>query len=119
MLKGLRTAIYPVQDLQRAKSWYTDLLGYGPYFEEDYYVGFDVGGYELGLMPEGESATSGSVVYWAVDDIHSTWDRLILNGASPFEEIMHVGGEVYVATVTDPFGNLLGIIKNPNFKASD
>ncbi|MFN1834958.1 VOC family protein [Balneola sp. MJW-20] len=117
MLKGLRTVAYPVKDLKKATMWYSGILGFGPYYEEDYYVGFNVGGYELGLLPEGEPAVAGSVVYWAVDDIHDAWDRIILAGASPNEEIMHVGGEVYVATVNDPFGNLLGIIQNPNFKA--
>ncbi|MEO1021521.1 MAG: VOC family protein [Bacteroidota bacterium] len=117
MLKGLRTVIYPAPDLQKAKGWYQDLLGYGPYFEEEYYVGFNVGGYELGLQPERAPGADGSILYWGVDSIYTAWDSLILKGASPHEEIMHVGGEVYVATLLDPFGNVLGIIQNPNFKA--
>ena len=57
MLKGLRTVAYPVRDLKKATAWYSGILGFGPYFEEDYYVGFNVGGYELGLLPEGNFLT--------------------------------------------------------------
>lgn len=115
MVKGLRTVIYPAPDLQKAKEWYSAVLEELPYFDESYYVGFDIGGYELGLIPERTPGTAGSVVYWGVDDIHETWEKLISSGATPDEEIMHAGGEVYVATVIDPFGNLFGIIQNPNF----
>lgn len=116
MLKGLRTVIYPAPDIQKATEWYKTILDEEPYFEEPYYVGFDVGGYELGLQPDRKPGTQGSIVYWGVDDIRSTWKKLVELGAEPDEEIMHVGGDVYVATVIDPFGNLLGIIQNPNFE---
>ena len=49
---GLRTAIYWVADIEAAKAWYTKVLGIEPYFDEPFYVGFNVGGYELGLQPE-------------------------------------------------------------------
>ncbi len=117
MLKGLRTVIYPAPDIQKATEWYKTILGEEPYFEEPYYVGFDVGGYELGLQPDRKPGTQGSIVYWGVEDIRGAWKKLIDAGAKPDEEIMHVGGDVYVATVIDPFGNLLGIIQNPNFEA--
>ncbi len=119
MLKGLRTVIYPAPDIHKATEWYKSVLGEDPYFEEPFYVGFDVGGYELGLQPDRQPGTQGSIVYWGVDDIHQAWAKLTGLGAKPDEEIMHVGGEVYVATVIDPFGNLLGIIQNPNFQARD
>ena len=119
MFKGLRTVIYPAPDLQTATEWYTAILDQKPYFEEEFYVGFDVGGYELGLQPDRNPGTEGSIVYWGVDNIQETWDKLIDLGATADEEIMHVGGEVYVATVVDPFGNLFGIIQNPNFKAEN
>lgn len=116
MFLGLRTVIYPAPDLKKATEWYTAILGEKPYFEEPYYVGFDVGGYELGLQPERQPGTEGSILYWGVEDIHDAWEKLTDLGARADEEIMHVGGEVYVATVIDPFGNLLGIIQNPNFR---
>lgn len=119
MFKGLRTVIYPAPDLLKAKEWYTGVLGEEPYFDEEYYVGFDIGGYELGLQPDRSPGTAGSIVYWGVTNIKETWDKLIDSGASPDEEIMHVGGNVYVATVVDPFGNLFGIIQNPNFEARE
>lgn len=116
MFKGLRTVIYPAPDLKKAKEWYTAILDDQPYFDEEYYVGFDVGGYELGLIPDRVPGTDGSIVYWGVTDIRETWEKVIDLGAIADEEIMHVGGNVYVATVKDPFGNLLGLIQNPNFK---
>lgn len=116
MLQGLRTVVYAAPDIEKAKIWYSKILAERPYFDEDYYVGFDVGGYELGLQPDRIPAKKGSAVYWGVEDIKKAWDLLIQEGATPDEEVMHVGGEVYVATVIDPFGNLLGIIQNPNFE---
>lgn len=118
MLQGLRTVIYPTPNIEIAKTWYSKIVGDKPYFDEDFYVGFDVGGYELGLQPEREPGTQGSIVYWGVEDINEAWELLMSEGAEADEEIMHVGGEVYVATVKDPFGNLLGIIQNPNFEAT-
>ncbi len=87
MLHGLRTAIYHVADpgsspgqaLDRAKAWYTDILGFGPYFDEPFYVGFNVGGFELGLVPaeDGTAAGPGGVtVYWGVDDADAAFARL-------------------------------------------
>lgn len=116
MLKGLRTVIYPAPDIEKAKQWYTLVTGEEPYFDEPYYVGFDIGGYELGLQPDRKPGSQGSIVYWGVGNIKNAWNKLMELGAQPDEEIMHVGGEVYVATVIDPFGNLLGIIQNPNFE---
>tara|TARA_R110000868_G_scaffold235273_6_gene489084 strand:+ start:33096 stop:33452 length:357 start_codon:yes stop_codon:yes gene_type:complete len=117
MLQGLRTVVYVAQDIKKAKNWYTKITGEKPYFDEPFYVGFDIGGYELGLQPDREPGKSGSAVYWGVENIQKAWKLLIDEGALPDEEIMHVGGDIYVATVIDPFGNLLGIIQNPNFKA--
>ena len=85
-IQGLRTVIYPAPDLQKAKEWYTAILGEQPYFNEPYYVGFDIGGYELGLIPDRTPGTVGSVVYWGVENITETWDLLIDLGATPDED---------------------------------
>lgn len=115
---GLRTAIYATADLAAAKAWYTDVLGFGPYFDEPFYVGFNVGGYELGLMPD-ESAdlkrTQAGVAYWGVTDADAAWARLVDLGATPHEPIEDHG--VRIGAVRDPFGNILGVIEHPTFKA--
>ena len=119
MFQGLRTAIYHVDDIERAKSWYSSILGIEPYFNEPFYVGFNVGGYELGLQP-GENTpddkAQGTVAYWGVSDAEVALNRMMKLGASKHEEVQDVGGGIKVATVKDPFGNIFGIIENPHFK---
>jgi predicted enzyme related to lactoylglutathione lyase len=118
-LLGLRTAIYHVDDLEKAKAWYSAVLATAPYFDEPFYVGFNVGGYELGLNPDlsrVKPGAGGTVVYWGVTDAGAALARLLDLGARPHEEIQDVGQGIRVASVLDPFGNVLGIIENPNFK---
>ncbi|WP_161967441.1 VOC family protein [Fimbriiglobus ruber] len=115
MIQGLRTVIYHVSDLNRAKAWYAQVVGREPYFDEPYYVGFDVGGFELGLVPDGKSGPGGTVAYWGVPDAAAEWDRLLALGATPREPVQDVGGGIKVATVADPFGNSFGVIENPHF----
>jgi predicted enzyme related to lactoylglutathione lyase len=115
---GLRTVIYHVTDLGRAKAWYHDALGVAPYFDEPFYVGFNVGGFELGLHPDTSRhapGPGGTVAYWGVEDIAHAWTRLIERGAAAVEAVQEVGGGIRVATVRDPFGNLIGLIENPHF----
>ncbi len=118
MVLGLRTVIYPAPDLVAAKRWYTDMLGVAPYFDEPFYVGFSVGGFELGLLPNATPETVGPQALWGVADIRSAYSRLIELGASPLEPITEVGGDIKVAAVIDPFGNRFGVIENPHFRAS-
>src|SRR5262245_21536864 len=117
MLLGLRTAIYRTPDVAEGKRWYMKALGIAPYFDQPFYVGFNVGGYELGLMPDATQATAG--VYWGVKDIVTAHARLLELGAQPRNEITDVGEGIRVADVLDPFGNVLGIIENPNFKPGE
>ena len=116
---GLRTAIYHAPDLAKAKSWYSKILGIEPYFDQPFYVGFNVGGYELGLDPdmEGVSRGNNAVAYWGVKDAAIAYERMIELGAKKHSDVTDVGGGICVATVTDPFGNVFGIIENPHFKA--
>ena len=117
---GLRTAGYKVSDIRQAKEWYSKVLGIKPYFDEPFYVGFNVSGYELGLQPsEGDEIpkTTNVVAYWGVDDVHATYKELINQGATPLEEPSDVGGDIVVAAVKDPWGNAFGIIYNPHFTA--
>ncbi len=117
-LQGLRTVVYGVPDIKRAKDWYTEALGVKPYVDEPYYVGFNVGGYELALDPKGTVAQpegSGVMVYWGVDNIEEELDRLLRIGAKPHKPVENVGGDIKVASVLDPYGNLIGLIFNPHF----
>lgn len=115
MIKGLRTAIYPVADLDKAKSWFTDVFGVAPYFDQPFYVGFAVGGFELGLVPDGTPGTAGSIVYWGVDDVKAEVERITALGAAIQGDVTDVGGGILTAELADPFGNLLGLIQNPHF----
>ena len=116
---GLRTTIYKVNDIEKAKKWYASAFEIKPYFDEPYYVGFNIGGFELGLQPsESESLDKevSVISYWGVNDIHISYKRLLELGAIENQEPTNVGGELMVASVKDPFGNCLGIIYNPYFK---
>jgi predicted enzyme related to lactoylglutathione lyase len=115
---GLRTAIYPVTDLAKARSWYSTVLGIAPYFDEPFYVGFNVGGFELGLDPDisaQKPGAAGGMAYWGVENADKAWARLMEQGAAPLSPVRDVGGGIRVATVKDPFGNVLGVIENPHF----
>jgi predicted enzyme related to lactoylglutathione lyase len=117
MIQGLRTVIYHVNDLQKAKEWYSAVLGIEPYFDEPFYVGFNVGGYELGLDPDTEGVSKGNnvVAYWGVKEAEAEYQRILKLGATKNSDVEDVGG-ILVATVEDPFGNIFGIIENPHFK---
>ena len=119
MILGLRTAIYPVNDLALAKEWYSLVLGMAPYFDQPFYVGYRVGGFELGLLPQGESSTNGPQPLWGVDDIETAYSKLLELGARSHEPITDVGEGIKVAAVIDPFGNRFGIIQNPHFELKE
>lgn len=118
MLLGLRTALYPVADINRARSWYASVLGFDPYFDEPFYVGFEVGGFELGLIPADahhQPGAGGVTAYWGVDDADAAVARLLVQGATVHEAVQDVGGGIRLGTVRDPDGNVLGVIYNPHF----
>ena len=119
MIQGLRTAIYPTPDLARGKEWYRQVLGRDPYFDEPFYVGFSAGGFELGLIPDGEPGVAGVQVFWGVADAAAELARLAALGAEVHEPVKDVGGGIKVASVRDPFGNLFSIIENPHFKPDE
>ena len=116
---GLRTTIYKVPNLSDAKVWYAKAFKVEPYFDEPFYVGFNIKGYELGLLPdEAESRLLSDNVlsYWGVQDIQKEYDWFIRLGAGNHEAPTNVGGELMVASVSDPWGNVIGLIYNPHFK---
>jgi predicted enzyme related to lactoylglutathione lyase len=118
MFLGLRTAIYHTPDLAKAKVWYSRVLGVEPYYDQPYYVGFTVAGYELGLDPAPAKAGENVGVYWGVTAIDAVYQKLLEFGATPHQAVQDVGDGIKVATVLDPFGNVFGIIENPHFKLS-
>ena len=144
MFQGLRTAIYHVDNSQAARDWYSALLGFAPYFDEPFYVGFNVGGYELGLQPREPSPADPAqptqstqstqstppaagppparptvVAYWGVPDARAAVARALTLGARLHEDVQDVGDGILVATVLDPSGNPIGIIQNPHFSLKE
>ncbi len=115
-LQGLRTVIYPVADLDASKSWWAGLLGAPPYFDEPFYVGFDVGGYELGLLPDGDPG-DGALVYWGVADVQAAVDEATTRGAVVHAPVADVGDGIVTATVRTPQAEIVGFIYNPHFAA--
>ena len=119
MLLGLRSAIYPAPDMTAARNWYSTLLGIEPYFDQPFYVGFAVGGFELGLLPNATPGATGPQPLWGESNAGESFARLISLGATALQPVTEVGENIKVAYVLDPFGTRFGIIENPNFKLSD
>lgn len=115
MFQGLRTVIYGVDDIEKAKVWYSTILGIQPYFDQPFYVGFSVAGFELGLDPNAPRGTSGSVAYWGVEDADEALTWLLAAGAQEHTPIQDVGDGIRTGAVLDPFGNVFAFIKNPHF----
>lgn len=118
MILGLRTALYPTPDLAAGKAWYAKAFGVEPYFDQPFYVGFSVGGFELGLVPDATPGDAGAQPLWGVTDIAAEVARLVDLGATLLDPVTDVGEGIQVAAVRDPFGNRLGLIENPHFDAS-
>lgn len=111
--KGIKIVLAPVSDLAAAKGIYTALLGVAPQADSEYYVGYDVAGQHLGLLPGGgPQGITSPVAYWLVDDIETKLAELTAAGATLNEPARDVGGGRLVATVTDPDGNLLGVMQD-------
>ena len=115
---GLRTVIYKVPDLDKAKKWYSEVFDTEPYFDMPFYVGFTIAGYELGLQPvEKEFPAAENVeTYWAVGEVEKSYARLLSLGATAHHAPQDVGESIVVATVRDPWNNIIGLIHNPHFK---
>ena len=118
MFQGLRTVVMRADDLEKSKAWYTRLLGAKPYFDTEFYVGYNLGGFELGLHPGGEDLWEGvdSLTYWGVPDVDAALAKLLELGATVHQPIQDVGEGIRLGTVRDPFGTIVGIIQNPHFK---
>jgi predicted enzyme related to lactoylglutathione lyase len=114
MTAGMWTIMYPVADLDAAKSLYGELFGVEPYMDESYYVGYNVADQNIGLDPNGHSkGMSGPTGYWHVDDIEAALDGLVARGATKAQEITDVGGGKLIATAQDPDGNVIGLLQMP------
>lgn len=114
---GLRTTTYKVSDISQAKIWYSNILGFEPYFDEPFYVGYNVAGYELGLQPDekNDAKSDGVITYWGVENVEERYNELLSAGATTYEAPNEVGGGIIVAAVKDPWDNVFGIIYNPHF----
>ncbi|MFE7099127.1 VOC family protein [Streptomyces erythrochromogenes] len=124
MLRGFATINFWADDLEAAKAWYTEVLGIAPYFERPGYAEFRIGDYqhEIGIVdrrhaPQGAAREpGGAVAYWVVDDLPGARRRLLELGAEEYQPVTaHGDGGFVTAAVTDPFGNVLGIMRNPHY----
>ena len=112
MTKGIKTIIYPVNDLDAAKQLFTALIGSDPAQDTPYYVGWDVSGQDIGLDPNGHrNGATSPTGYWHVDDIQQTLKELTTAGATQQQDVRDVGGGRLIATVTDADGNVIGLLQ--------
>jgi predicted enzyme related to lactoylglutathione lyase len=111
--QGIKTVLHPVSDVAKAKAVYAALLGIAPQADDSYYVGFDVAGQHIGLVPGGAAqGMTSPVAYWHVPDIEAKIAEVTAAGATLKEAARDVGGGRLVATVTDPDGNVLGLLQD-------
>jgi predicted enzyme related to lactoylglutathione lyase len=117
--QGIKTVLHPVSDIERAKAFYATLLGVDPVADAPYYVGFDAEGQQIGLVPNaGAQGMTSPVAYWHVADIEAKLAEVTAAGAAVKDAPRAVGGGRIVASVTDPDGNVLGLIQDPAPAAS-
>lgn len=113
MNHGVKTLIFPVSDLAKAKTLYSSLLGVEPAFDTPYYVGFQVNGQDVGLDPNGHrNGMTGPVAYLQVDDIQAMLRSLVTAGAATTQDVRDVGGGRLIATVKDADGNMIGLLQD-------
>jgi predicted enzyme related to lactoylglutathione lyase len=113
MASGVKTFIYPVKDLDRAKALFGALLGTEPIVDSPYYVQFEIGDQRLGLDPNGHTrGFSGSVGYWEVEDINARFQELLASGATEHEAPTDIGNGAFIASVKDADGNVVGLIQS-------
>jgi lactoylglutathione lyase len=115
---GLRTTIYTVNDLEKAKNWYSAAFNISPYFESEDYLGFNINDFELGLQLSDikpESKVERAISYWAVDGIERAMEDMNIVGAKVHQPITKVGRGIKRASIIDPWNNIIGLIYNPNF----
>jgi predicted enzyme related to lactoylglutathione lyase len=111
--QGIKTVLHPVSDLETAKAVYTALLGVPPQTDGPYYVGFEAEGQQIGLVPGGgPQGMTSPVAYWHVPDLEAKLAEVTAAGATVKEPAHDVGGGRLVATVTDPDGNVLGLLQD-------
>jgi len=127
MLRGVTTVVYHADDLPAAKRWYSELLSMEPYFDRPEYIEFRLGDYqhELGILdrryhraegPDGpRPGPAGVTVYWHVDDVGAAVERLLAMGATQLEAPRDFGHGFVGASVVDPFGNILAVMRNPHY----
>ena len=114
MAQGIKTIVYPVKDIAKAKALFGRLAGAKPEMDQPYYVQYTVGGMQIGLDPNGHAqGFTGPVNYWYVDDIEQSLATLLEVGARRHMDVKNVGGGKLIASVTDPDGNVIGLAQNP------
>jgi predicted enzyme related to lactoylglutathione lyase len=111
--QGIKTVLHPVSDLTAAKAVYTALLGFPPQHDAPYYVGYEAEGQHIGLVPGGgPQGMTSPVAYWQVADIEAKLSEVTAAGATVKDPVRDVGNGRLVATVTDPDGNVLGLMQD-------
>jgi predicted enzyme related to lactoylglutathione lyase len=122
MLRGFATVSYYAADLEAATALYSEMLGIEPYFRRPGYVEFRVGDFqhELGIIdaqyrPTSSDVPAGEIIYWAVDDVAATYERLLALGSASYQPPMERGPGFTTASVVDPFGNILGVMFNQHY----
>ena len=110
MARGLNALLFPTSDPARMKRLLSVVLGGEPAFDDAYYVGWQMGGLNIGLDPNGRTrGMAGATPFFDVEDIRATVDALKALGATLEEDVRPVGGGMLVAILSDQEGNMIGL----------
>lgn len=111
---GVQTILYPVRDLAKTQELFTRLLGVAPTAESPYYVGYDIDGQQIGLVPGGHDsqAMTGTTAFLHVADIKSSMQAVLDAGGTTQQEAHDVGGGRLVGAAIDAEGNVIGFIQD-------
>ena len=106
MAQNIKLIVYPVKDIEKAKTFYNKFLDAEPYVASPYYVGYKIGNLEVGLDP---NSKVGPIAYTDVKDIKSSLQAMVKVGAQVVQDVKNVGGGLLIAQIKDIDDNVVGL----------
>lgn len=114
MLMGLDHVVVFVNDLERAKRFYCEVLGLRLVVDSPGFVGVLAGGQMLGLHPSeagGADVGHGPIPYFRVESLEATVAQLRARNVHIHRGPVRVPSGESIATIHDSEGNAMGLVE--------